>query len=244
MGHGAGRPKQVCLSRGTVVLPSYERGLANRQASPYITPVGIELDIQPDPWVEDLIKASPIASVISNPRMPDNPIVACNQAFLDLTEYGAEEVLGRNCRFLSGPATEPWLSEVIREGVREKKPVLVEILNYKKSGTPFRNAVLVAPIFDEEDELSYFLGSQVELPTDASGPSNVRRARAAAKIRELSPRQLEVLQLVAGGLRNKQIAWELGLSEKTVKMHRGIAMEKLGVQTSADMIRLAVEAGI
>ncbi|MCX7675780.1 MAG: LuxR C-terminal-related transcriptional regulator [Alteraurantiacibacter sp.] len=202
------------------------------------------MDIEPDPWVAELIKASPIASVVSNPRMHDNPIVACNQAFLDLTGYGAEEVLGRNCRFLAGPNTEPWLSETIRRGVREKKPVMVEILNYKKDGTPFRNAVLVAPIFGENDELSYFLGSQVELPEDAPEPSNVRRARAVAKVRELSPRQRQVLQLVASGLRNKQIAWQLGLSEKTVKMHRGIAMEKLGVQTSADMIRLAVEAGI
>ncbi len=220
------------------------KGLAKRQSFPYINNVGSALHIQPDPWVEDLIKASPIASVISNPRLEDNPIVACNQAFVDLTGYGPEEILGRNCRFLSGPQTEPWLSDAIRQGVRDKKPVMVEILNYKKDGTPFRNAVLVAPIFDEKEELTYFLGSQVELPEDASGPSNVRRARAAAKVRELSPRQLEVLQLVASGLRNKQIAWELGLSEKTVKMHRGIAMEKLGVQTSADMIRLAVEAGI
>jgi len=206
--------------------------------------VGTAVEIQPDPWGTELIKASPIASVVSNPRLADNPIVACNQAFLVLTGYDEDEVLGRNCRFLAGNATEPWLTETIREGVREKKPVMVEILNYKKDGTQFRNAVVVAPIFGEGNELTYFVGSQVELPADAAGPSVARRARAAEKIRDLSPRQLEVLQLVAGGLRNKQIAWELGLSEKTVKMHRGIAMEKLGVQTSADMIRLAVEAGI
>lgn len=170
--------------------------------------------------------------------------MACNQAFIDLTGFGEDEVVGRNCRFLAGPATEPWLTDSIREGVSEKRPVIVEILNYKKDGTPFRNAVMVAPIFDEEEELLYFLGSQVELSEDAAGPSLTRRVRASEKIRDLSPRQLEVLQLVANGLRNKQIAWELGLSEKTVKMHRGIAMDKLGVQTSADMIRLAVEAGI
>lgn len=177
--------------------------------------------------------------------MPDNPIVACNQAFLDLTGYAVEEVVGRNCRFLAGPGTEPWLTEAIREGVREKRPSLVEIINYKKDGTQFRNAVVVAPIFDDDGgELVYFLGSQVELPDQAAGPSVTRRARATERIRDLSPRQLEVLKLVAGGLRNKQIAWELGLSEKTVKMHRGIAMDKLGVQTAAEMIRLAVEAGI
>lgn len=197
-----------------------------------------------DPAVADLIETNPVASVLSDPRLPDNPIIACNKAFRDLTGYSDEEILGRNCRFLAGPGTEPWLTESIREGVRERKPVMVEILNYKKDGTPFRNAVVVAPMFDDEGELEYFFGSQVELSEDAQGPSLTRRVRAAEKIKELSKRQLEVLQMVASGLRNKQIAWELGLSEKTIKMHRGIAMEKLGAQSSAEMIRLAVEAGI
>ena len=194
--------------------------------------------------VLDLIATNPIASVVSNPRLPDNPIIACNQAFMDLTGYSEEEIVGRNCRFLAGPATEPWLTEMIREGVRDRKPVLVEILNYKKDGTPFRNAVVVAPIFDEDGELEYFHGSQVELEDGVQSPSATRRARAAEKIKDLSKRQLEVLTMVAAGLRNKQIAYELGLSEKTIKMHRGLAMEKLGSKNSADMIRLAVEAGI
>ncbi|WAT18917.1 LuxR C-terminal-related transcriptional regulator [Aurantiacibacter sp. MUD11] len=197
-----------------------------------------------DPEVLDLIASNPVASVVSDPRLPDNPIIACNQAFMDLTGYGEEEIIGRNCRFLAGPGTEPWLTETIREGVRERRPVMVEILNYKKDGTPFRNAVVVAPVFGDDGELTYFFGSQVELDEDAQGPSLTRRARATEKIKELSKRQLEVLQMVASGLRNKQIAWELGLSEKTVKMHRGIAMDKLGARSSAEMIRLAVEAGI
>jgi len=197
-----------------------------------------------DPEVIDLIGSSPVASVVSDPRLPDNPIIACNQAFMDLTGYAEEEIVGRNCRFLAGPGTEPWLTEAIRQGVRDRKPVMVEILNYKKDGTAFRNAVVVAPMFDDDGELTYFFGSQVELPEDAQGPSLTRRVRAAEKIKDLSKRQLEVLQMVASGLRNKQIAWELGLSEKTIKMHRGIAMEKLGAQSSAEMIRLAVEAGI
>jgi len=197
-----------------------------------------------DPAVAELIDSSPVASVVSDPRLPDNPIIACNKPFMDLTGYDEHEIIGRNCRFLAGPGTEPWLTETIREGVRERKPVMVEILNYKKDGTPFRNAVVVAPMFDEDGELTYFFGSQVELTEDAQGPSLTRRVRAAEKIKELSKRQLEVLQMVASGLRNKQIAWELGLSEKTIKMHRGIAMEKLGAQSSAEMIRLAVEAGI
>jgi PAS domain S-box-containing protein len=191
-----------------------------------------------------LVTDSPIPSVISNPRLPDNPIVACNSAFCALTGYPEAEVVGRNCRFLSGPATEPWLTQEIRRGVREHRPVLVEILNYKRSGQPFRNAVLVAPIYDQQDALLYFLGSQVEINVDASAPSSMRRIRAAELVKTLSPRQGQVLKLVANGLLNKQIAAELNLAEKTVKMHRAILMTRLGLHSTADLIRLAVEAGL
>lgn len=191
-----------------------------------------------------LVADSPIPSVISDPRLPDNPIVACNDAFCELTGYPVEEVVGRNCRFLSGPATEPWLTEEIRRGVREHRPVLVEILNYKRSGQPFRNAVLVAPIYDENDALLYFLGSQIEIDAAATTPSSMRRIRAAEMVKALSPRQGQVLKLVANGLLNKQIAAELNLAEKTVKMHRAILMSRLDLHTTADLIRLAVEAGL
>lgn len=198
----------------------------------------------PARWVLDLIEASPIASVVSDPRLPDNPLVAVNDAFVELTGYSKEECVGRNCRFLSGTGTEPWLTEKIKEGVRDRKAVLVEILNYKKDGSPFRNAVLVAPIFEEGDELTYFLGSQVEVQDDQPGMGMARREKAAEMLKSLSPRQLEVTALVASGLRNKEVAYRLGLSEKTVKMHRGLVMEKLGLKTSADLVRIAVEAGI
>ena len=187
---------------------------------------------------------SPVPTVISDPRLPDNPIIACNAAFCELTGYSADEVVGRNCRFLAGPATEPWLTEEIRRGVREHCPVLVEILNYKRNGQPFRNAVLVAPIYDEHDDLLYFLGSQVEIDANASSPSSMRRIRAAEMVKSLSPRQGQVLKLVANGLLNKQIAAELDLAETTVKMHRAILISRLGLHTTADLIRLAVEAGL
>ncbi|MEN2787283.1 LuxR C-terminal-related transcriptional regulator [Sphingomonas qilianensis] len=203
----------------------------------------LELDPSDNRHVR-LVVDSPIPSVISDPRLPDNPIVACNAAFCALTGYPTEEVVGRNCRFLSGPATEPWLTEEIRRGVREHRPVLVEILNYKRNGQPFRNAVLVAPIYDEDDALLYFLGSQVEIDADAAAPSSMRRIRAAEMVKALSPRQGQVLKLVANGLLNKQIAAKLNLAEKTVKMHRAILMNRLGLQTTADLIRLAVEAGL
>ena len=204
------------------------------------TPVEISFDSK----AISLIQDSPIASVVCNPRLSDNPIVAVNDAFCELTGYNSEFILGRNCRFLSGRATEPWLTDEIREGVREQKSVLVEILNYKKDGTPFQNAVLVAPLFDDEGHLEYFLGSQVEVKRKERGLSRARRMQAVETVKGLSKRQREVLQYIAQGLLNKQIAHELSLSERTVKMHRSILMKRLNAPSAADMIRLAVEAGM
>jgi len=192
---------------------------------------------------EDLIASSAIAAVVSNPRLPDNPIVACNDAFLALTGFGRDEIIGRNCRFLRGPDTEPWLSEALRTGIRLRQPTMVEILNFKKDGTPFRNAVMVAPIFDAAGEVEYFLGSQVEIEDSRARTNDLRRRHAYEKIQRLTPRQLEVLIELARGRLNKQIAHDLDLSERTIKMHRSALLKALDVETSADAIRIAVEAG-
>jgi len=191
----------------------------------------------------EMIGSSPIAAVISNPRLPDNPIVECNDAFVALTGYARDEIIGHNCRFLSGAGTEPWLTEMLRNGIRRRQPVMVEILNYKKNGSPFRNAVMVAPIFGPDGELEYFLGSQVEIAEDVARANDSRRKAAHDLIESLSPRQREVLLKMAAGRLNKQIAYELGISERTVKMHRAAVLAALGVRTSADAIRLAIEAG-
>ncbi|HEX8222443.1 MAG TPA: LuxR C-terminal-related transcriptional regulator [Allosphingosinicella sp.] len=190
------------------------------------------------------IRLSPIATVLSNPRLADNPIVAANAAFCALTGYSEGEIVGRNCRFLAGPDTESWLTDRIRSALRELRPTLTEILNYRKDGTAFRNAVLIAPLFGADGEVAWFLGSQVEVESGSAAPLALRQQRAAGLAATLSRRQREVLSEMAAGQRNKQIAWHLGLSEKTVKMHRALLLEKLGVQTTADAIRLAVEAGL
>ena len=187
---------------------------------------------------------SPIATVISNPRRPDNPLEVANPAFCDLTGYAESEIVGRNCRFLAGELTEPWNTDRIRAAIGSRRPVLVDILNYRRDGSPFRNAVLVTPLFDEEGHLAWFLGSQVDLGTDAPASFDARRARAVSAVKSLSDRRREVLELMARGLLNKQIAGDLDLSEKTVKMHRALMFRRLGVTTTADAIRIAVEAGL
>lgn len=191
----------------------------------------------------DSIGISPIATVVSNPRRPDNPLEAVNPAFCSLTGYSESEIIGRNCRFLAGEGTEPWVSDRIRGAIGKRQPILVEILNYRKDGSAFRNGVMITPLFDAEGELQFFLGSQVDLG-DGEGVLASRRAEAAARVSSLPLRQRQVLQAMSRGLLNKQIAHHLGISEKTVKMHRALLIERLGVQTSGDAIRTAVEAGL
>lgn len=190
------------------------------------------------------IGLSPIATVISNPRRTDNPLEVANPAFCDLTGYREGEIVGRNCRFLAGEATEPWVSDQIRNAIHTRRPVLVDILNYRRDRTPFRNGVLVTPLFGEDGELRWFLGSQVDLGPDPTPLFEARRARSVSLVKALPPRRRQVLELMARGLLNKQIAWQLKISEKTVKMHRQLLVEQLGVRTSADAIRIAVEAGL
>ncbi|MGI8706292.1 MAG: LuxR C-terminal-related transcriptional regulator [Sphingomicrobium sp.] len=197
-----------------------------------------------DEQLLESIGLSPIATVISNPRRPDNPLEVANPAFCALTGYSEREVVGRNCRFLAGDATEPWITDRIRDAIRSQRPVLVDILNYRRDGTEFRNGVLVTPLFDEDARLAWFLGSQVELGPDSPLQFNARRTRAVSLVKSLPPRRRQVLELMSRGLLNKQIAWELKISEKTVKMHRALLLEQLGVSTSADAIRIAVEAGL
>ena len=191
----------------------------------------------------DSIGLSPIASVVTNPRKPDNPIEVANPAFCTLTGYAEGEVLGRNCRFLAGIGTEPWVTEQLCAGIAARRPVLVEILNYRQDGSPFRNGVMVTPLYNGDGDLEYFLGSQVDLG-DGDGLFTSRRERAAAQVKGLPPRQRQILGLMSHGLLNKQIAHELGIAEKTVKMHRSLLLERLEIATSAEAIRIAVEAGL
>ena len=189
------------------------------------------------------IAQSPIASVITDHRLPDYPIAAVNRAFCDLTGYSEEEIKGRNCRFLSGPGTDRNAQSILRRAVQEGRPVLTELVNYKKDGTPFRNAVMIAPVLDPGGQVAFYLGSQMDVTDEGNLPSVLRQQRAAERVRTLTPRQRQVLSEMIQGFRNKQIAARLGIDEKTVKMHRAGLLAKLGAATSADAIRTGVEAG-
>ena len=109
------------------------------------------------------IAAASNGIVIADARLPDYPLVYINAAFLRLTGYAEEEVIGRNCRFLSGAGTDPVASRVLRESLHQGRDCQVLILNYRKDRTTFRNEVSVSPIRDAGGALTHFVGIQTDV---------------------------------------------------------------------------------
>jgi PAS domain S-box-containing protein len=196
------------------------------------------------PLVRQLLRSiqlSPIATLITDYQNEDNPIVRANSAFCELTGYPEQELIGRNCRLLGGSGTEPEQKRILREAIASGQPALAELTNYKKDGSPFCNAVMIAPVRDLSGDITHYIGSQMEVRR-GSQPDGPRRQHVAALIASLTVRQSQVLGLMAQGLRNREIAANLGIKEVTVKLHRSILMEKLGARTPGDAVRIAMEA--
>nr|AML77024.1 putative LOV domain-containing protein [Boswellia sacra] len=100
--------------------------------------------------------------VITDPRLPDNPIIFASDSFLELTEFTREEILGRNCRFLQGPETDQATVQRIRDAIREQREITVQLINYTKSGKKFWNLFHLQPMRDQKGELQYFIGVQLD----------------------------------------------------------------------------------
>ncbi|XP_074275547.1 phototropin-2 isoform X2 [Silene latifolia] len=100
--------------------------------------------------------------VITDPRLPDNPIIFASDSFLELTEFTREEILGRNCRFLQGPETDQATVQKIRDAIKDQREITVQLINYTKSGKKFWNLFHLQPMRDQKGELQYFIGVQLD----------------------------------------------------------------------------------
>ncbi|TNC14172.1 PAS domain-containing protein [Methylobacterium terricola] len=127
--------------------------------------------------------------IVTDPRQPDNPIIFANQAFRAMTGYTPEELVGRNCRFLQGPDTDRETVAEVRRAIAERKEIATEILNYRKNGSTFWNALFISPVYDSNGELVYFFGSQLDVS---------RRRDAEEALRQ--SQKMEALGQLTGGI--------------------------------------------
>lgn len=96
--------------------------------------------------------------VITDPTQPDNPIVDINPAFTALTGYERSAVLGRNCRFLQGPDTDPEVVERLRVELETQSDSFETLLNYRRDGSPFWNDLSIAAVRDASGAVTHFVG--------------------------------------------------------------------------------------
>jgi len=135
------------------------------------------------------VAAAPTGVVISDPNLPDCPIVFANPAFHRITGYPPEEVVGRNCRFLQGPGTDPAAVMAIRQAIAEARPIDIRLVNYRRDGKRFVNELHISPVHDDAGRLLYFMGIQHDVTERVRAEEAARRAqRAEAKARRAAER--------------------------------------------------------
>jgi PAS domain S-box-containing protein len=125
-----------------------------------------------------------VPMVVSDPRLEDNPIIYVNHAFTKQTGYARSAAVGRNCRFLQGEETSKATVDKLRASIQAQESVSVDILNYRASGEPFMNRLLVAPLSDENGELRYYVGIQKELNANQRGTDAERMNQQLSEVQD------------------------------------------------------------
>ncbi|PYE37296.1 PAS domain S-box-containing protein [Rhizobium sp. PP-F2F-G38] len=136
----------------------------------------VRKDLGPDPFAA-AVRSTRMPMIITDPSKPDNPIVFANDAFLRFTGYERDEVINTNCRFLQGPDTDRGDIQKVREAIANRHPIEIDVVNYKKSGEPFWNRLLISPVFNEKGELTYFFASQLDVTLERDRLVRLERDR-------------------------------------------------------------------
>jgi phosphoserine phosphatase RsbU/P len=136
----------------------------------------------PPEWLALKDRALDVAAegvTIADARLPDRPLIYANEGFERMTGYPVAEVLGRNCRFLQGPATEAASMAEIRSALAESRECVVEILNYRKDGSTFWNRLSITPVRDSSGQVTHFIGIQSDVTARREAESGLRQAKDA-----------------------------------------------------------------
>ena len=132
------------------------------------------------------VKTTRMPMIVTDPNRPDNPIVFANPAFLSMTGYGWDELIDKNCRLLQGPDTDRETVAEIRRAIERRQETSVEILNYKKNGAAFWNALFISPVYDSSGRLIYFFASQLDVTRRRDAEDALRQAQKMEAVGQLT----------------------------------------------------------
>ncbi|MGM0591900.1 MAG: PAS domain-containing protein, partial [Halobacteriota archaeon] len=154
--------------------PPSSRGVDSRAHSVVERRLREELQLK-----ERAMDEAPVGITISDATQYDNPLIYVNDAFERLTDYPKAFTLGRNCRFLQGEETNPKAVDEMRAAVDDEVPVSTELVNYRESGDPFWNRVDIAPLRDDDGEVTHFVGFQTDVTARKEAELQVQHEREA-----------------------------------------------------------------
>lgn len=137
------------------------------------------------------VRATRMAMLITDPNQPDNPIVFANEAFQRLTGYDLEEIIGRNCRFLQGPETDRASIDRVRAAIEAGDSIEIDLLNYRKDGSIFWNALFMSPVRDDNGRVKFFFASQLDVTERVAAQSYITQEKVLVE-REVRARTAEL----------------------------------------------------
>ncbi len=179
------------------------------------------------------VRSTRMPMIVSDPRKPDNPIVYTNDAFLKLTGYERDEILGRNCRFLQGPETDRAEVRRLRDAIVREEPIQIDLLNYRKDGTSFWNALFMGPVHGDDGQVQFFFASQIDVTERVQAQKAVARQKAIVEA-EVQARTKELKDALAAN--------ERALEEKTLLLHEVDHRVKNNLTMIGSLLRLQVNA--
>lgn len=141
----------------------------------------------------------PLSMVITNPHLPDNPIIYVNAAFEMCTGYTRDMAVGENCRFLQGEKTDEKARAAIRDTIEKRETATIDIYNYKADGTGFWNRLIIGPLFDDDGALRYYFGIQNDM-SKIRDDNRVSR-HADRVLREVQHRMKNHLSMISSMIR-------------------------------------------
>jgi len=128
--------------------------------------------------LERIVNASDDGIVVAEQEGDETILIYANQGFERLTGYSADEILYRDCRFLQNDDRDQPQLDNIRQAIREGKPCREVLRNYRKDGAMFWNELSVTPVYDDEDQLTYFVGVQKDVTERVEAMQELERLRA------------------------------------------------------------------
>ncbi|BAY37908.1 diguanylate cyclase/phosphodiesterase with PAS/PAC sensor(s) [Nostoc sp. NIES-2111] len=162
----------------------------------------------PSHLMERALAATSNGIVLTDANQPDNPIIYVNSGFEAISGYSADEVIGKNCRFLQGDETnQPGLEE-LRSALRERRECHVTVKNFRKDGTPFWNELYISPVLDANGQVTHFIGVQNDI---------TQNLQAQEKLREQEEKYRQIVETATEGI------WLLNQDNETTFVNQQMA---------------------